>query len=393
MTFRPSDDVLDGMENWQQSLDASGQYNQISNESLGDSSTWPRVFSNPDEEVTDWNGAENSDIILTKSVEEVKAPDLSELLEKSEETVNSDNVDYNNDVGVESQDNEDFTVDLSEIENDKWWESSDQGNALGNEQENSNSELDWWAKQVEEDIVPGKMLDSEREEIISSMEWSIHSKLDLLVDGEWKSVVELYKKIYRILFRWWLLIFVVILGVLWWVMVQVKANHSSGIALVDDSSIGNMSKWVESNTDKILSSQISKDNDIEPIISFGSVSFNNKSFQSKSNLIKYQWIVLPQLISLDFNSTNFISLDKFANQETTREDLESMVKDLITNDAIYRKTSTLPNAQNSRWEWKVFEGGLLEGFALWCVKSEKLWDFVCDKLLERFYKYWQYYYL
>ncbi|MBQ5944952.1 hypothetical protein IJL65_00675 [bacterium] len=71
-------------------------------------------------------------------------------------------------------------------------------------------------------------------------------------------------------------------------MVQVKANQSSGIELVGDSSIGDMSKWVESNTDKILSSQISKDNDIEPIISFGSVSFNDKSFQSKSNLIKYQ---------------------------------------------------------------------------------------------------------
>ena len=174
-------------------------------------------------------------------------------------------------------------------------------------------------------------------------------------------------------------------------MIQVKANQSSGIELVGDSSIGNKSNWAESNVDKIMSSQISKDNDIQPIISFGSVSFNNKSFQTKSNLIKYQWIVLPQLMSLDFWSTNFVSLDKFANKETAREDIENMIKDLITNEAIYRKTSTLPNAQNGRWEWKTFQWWLMEGFGLWCVKNEKLWDFVCDRLLERFYKYWQYY--
>jgi hypothetical protein len=33
-----------------------------------------------------------------------------------------------------------------------------------------------------------------------------------------------------------------------------------------------------------------------------------------------------------------------------REDIEKMINDLIKNDAIYRKTSTLPNVQNSRWE-------------------------------------------
>lgn len=383
MTFRPSDDVLDGMENWQQPLDASGQYNQISNESVGDSSTWSRIFSNPDEEVNAWDVVENSNVVLTQSVEEVKAPDLSELLENSENTVNWGESKSENQVSEEG--NEDFTVDLSEIENDKWWEASAE-NDDPNQQENPIVESNWWDKQEEDVIMPGKMSDSEREEIISGIEWSVHSKLDLLVDTEWKSVVELYKKIYRILFRWWLFIFVVILGVLWWVMVQVKANQSN-IKLVGDSSIGDMSKWVESNTDKILSSQIG--NDVEPIISFGSISFNNKSFQSKSNLIKYKWIVLPQLISLDFNSTGFISLDKFANQETTREDLENMIY-LITG-SIYGKASTLPNIQNSRWEWKTLQWWLMEWFGLECVKNEKLWDFVCDKLLERFYKYGQYY--
>jgi hypothetical protein len=38
--------------------------------------------------------------------------------------------------------------------------------------------------------------------------------MDLLVDNEWKSVVEKYRKIYRIVFRWGVFIFVTILGVI-----------------------------------------------------------------------------------------------------------------------------------------------------------------------------------
>jgi hypothetical protein len=49
-----------------------------------------------------------------------------------------------------------------------------------------------------------------------------------------------------------------------------------------------MNDWVDSNVDKILSNQISKEKNIEPIVSYGSISLTNKSFQSKSNLIKYQ---------------------------------------------------------------------------------------------------------
>ena len=389
MTFRPTDDVLESMENSQQPLETSNQYNQITNESVSNDS-WSRIFSNPDAEENNWNTVEMEGVVWNSQVEEVKAPDLSELLWKSEINISDNGSDDK--VNVEQTDDEDFTVDLSEIENSESWEIQSGDNQVNKEQENSTLEVDWWGKQEDEEVViPGKMLDKEREEIVSWMEWSVHSKLDLLVDNERKFVVDLYKKIYRILFRWWLFIFVVILGVFSWIMIQVKANQSSGIELVGDSSIWNKSNWVESNIDKILSSQISKDNDIQPIVSFGSVSFNNNNFQTKSNLIKYQWIVLPQLMYLDFSSTNFISLDKFENKETTREDIENMIRDLITNEAIYRKTSTLPNVQNSRWEWKVFQGWLMEGFGLWCVKTEKLWDFVCDRLLERFYKYGQYY--
>ena len=215
MTFRPSDDVLDGMENWQQPLDASAQYNQISNESVPDGSTWPRIFSNPNDEDNVWNSVETVDVTPVQPAEEVKAPDLSELLENSESAASWTEVASDDKVSDES--NEDFTVDLSEIENNKWWESSKSGESVDNGQDKSDSKSDWWSKsnQEEEFVDLGKMPDSEREEIISWIEWSIHSKLDLLVDGERKSVVEMYKKIYRIIFRWGIFILTVILGILW----------------------------------------------------------------------------------------------------------------------------------------------------------------------------------
>ena len=389
MTFRPTDDILDSMENSQQPQATSNQYTQTSDESVSNDSDGSRIFSNPDADENDSNSVENANIISNTPVEEVKAPDLSQLLENSENAKNWDEVTSDNNVTEGAA--EDFTVDLSEIVSGKSWESSAENNAENSQPQGNDSISDWWAKQEEEEAIPWKMLDKEREEIISWMEGSVHSKLDLLVDNEWKSVVEKYRKIYRILFRWGTFILTVILWVLWWVMVQVKANQSNGLQMIDDSSIWDKSNWAESNIDKILSNQISKDNDIEPIISFGSVSFNNKSFQSKSNLIKYQWIVLPQLISLDLGSTNFVPLDKFANKETTREDLENMVNDLIKNEANYRKTSILPGVQSSRWEWKTLQWWLMDGFGLGCVKNEKISDFVCDKLLERFYKYGQYY--
>ena len=388
MTFRPADDVLDSIENPQQPIEASNQYNQPSDESASNDLNgwnWSRVFSNPNDENDEWNIQANTDNVWKPAVEEVKAPDLSELLEKSEESANSENAEF--DDNVEQKEEDDFTVDLSEIENNKWKESLDSGVV---EQENSASENNWWSGQ-EEELVPGKMPDKEREEIISWIEWSVHSKLDFLVDNERKSVVEIYRKIYRILFKWWEFIFVVVLGVLWWIIVQAKSNHSGEVQLIGDNSIQNIGDWKESNVDKILSNSTSKEKDIETIISYWSVSVNNKWFQSKSNLIKYDGVVLPQLVSIDFSSTGFISLDKFQNHETTREDMESMVDILIMNDANYRRTSSLMNVTDLRWEWQVFEWWFFDGFWVWCVKNDKFTDFVCDKFLGNFYEYGKYY--
>ena len=389
MTFRPTDDVLDSMENSQQGLDTSNQYNQASSESISDDLNgwnWSKIFSNPDAESDGWNVGGGVSVDLSSQVEEVKAPDLSELLNSDADNKNANKVESNGNNPVDGG-SEDFTVDLSEIGNNKWELSWEKDWQIVWSEVASESE---WTK-LDEFVDSGKMSDKEREQIISWIEWSTHGKMDLLVDNEWKSVVEKYRKIYRIVFRWGVFIFVTILGVIWWIMVQVKANQSGSIKLVWDDTIGNMSSWGDSFSDKVLSSQISKDRGIESIVSYGSGSLNDRSLKSKSNLIKYKWIVLPQLVYLNFNSGDFISLDKFANKETNRKDIENMIEILIMNNEIYQRTLSLPNAVDSRWQWRTFAWWLIDGFGLWCVRSAKIGDFVCDKFLERFYKYGKYY--
>ena len=389
MTFRPTDDVLDSMENSQQGLGVSNQYNQTSSENISDDLNgwnWSRIFSNPDAEDDTWNVIWDVDMVWKSQIEEVKAPDLSELLGKNE-VDESENKTQSSDNNVVESDSGDFTVDLSEIEKSKWekpwdWQFDGQETVYG---------ADSWLESDDELSYSGKMPDKEREDIVSWIEWSIHGKMDFLVDGEWKSVVETYKKIYRIVFRWWLFIFVSIIGVVSWIMVQVKANQSGDLKLVWDNTIGNMSNWNEKISDKNLFSEISEERDIKLIVPYGSGDLNDRTLKSKSNLIKYKWIVLPQVVYLNFNSSDLISLDKFANKETSREDIENIIETLITNEEINGRTQSIPNALDSRWQWRTFPSWLIEGFGLWCVRNAKMWDFVCDKFLERFYKYGKYY--
>ena len=58
---------------------------------------------------------------------------------------------------------------------------------------------------------------------------------------------------------------------------------------------------------------------------------------------------MPQLSSFDYNSGNFVSLEKFNLKNIMRVDIEELVKLLITKDSIYKKTTNIPNANSLRW--------------------------------------------
>ena len=162
--------------------------------------------------------------------------------------------------------------------------------------------------------------------------------------------------------------------------------------IINDSSIQDKSGWIEETSQDLLSGLINgNDLNLEVLIPYWFVSVDDKSFQSKSNLISYQWIILPQLSYIDLNSYNFISLQDFESEKTTREDIEKMVKYLITSDLIYNKTSAIPKVSDTRRVWRTFEWSLIEWFSLNCLDKEKASNIVCDKFLNIFYEYGKYY--
>ena len=118
------------------------------------------------------------------------------------------------------------------------------------------------------------------------------------------------------------------------------------------------------------------------MVPYGSSLADWVSFQSKSNLISYKWIILPQLASIDYNSWNFVSLEDFNDKKLTRQDIQDLIDSLIIDDSIYKKTTNLPNIANNRRVGKTFQWLLVDWFNLWCINNDKLSNFVCDKFLD-----------
>ncbi len=389
MTFRPSDDVLDEMESGQSSstyLDQSSNWNQ---------DEWQHIFGN----LNQWTDENDSNPPMVDIVsEEVKAPDLSELLKESwnddvENGNQSDKLEDNFTWVENVEDNKKLEKEQSVSVNQSW----NNENSLQNQQvedkiDNNQDSWESGLKSGESDFVDAwKMSDPERSSIVSSIPGSINSNLDLLVDNNWLSIIENYIKFNRLFFRRGIFVLVVIIGIFSWMLLQVKANRSEDIKMLNDSSIENKNKWVENTSDKILSPLVDSGVNLEVVVPYGSASFNWKSINSKSNLVTYKWIVLPQLSSIDYNSDNFISLEDFSNQNLTRQDIKDFIDYLIIDDSIYKNTRNLPNVSDNRWIGNIFQWSLEDGFNLWCLHNDKVSDFVCDKFLETFYDYGKYY--
>lgn len=371
MTFRPSDDVLDEISTGQQNL-LSWEENNVNIQ--GDWQYTPMDFgSNWNTEVAALDGGQE---IINAWVEMVKAPDLSELLK------NNDNID-----------NEEKNENDSEIDTDNLPKDTVSDQSLWNEANEIQVQNNEISQQSDESDFTeyGKIPDAERSIMVSWIEGSINSDLDLLVDNNWVNIVETYKKINRLFFRWWASAFFMIIGIVSWVFLQVRAWNTNNIGMVNDSSIENKNNWQENTPDKILSSLSESWVDVKVLIPYGSASANSTSFQSKSNLISYKWLILPQLSSIDFNSEDFLSLEDFDAHKVSRKDIENAMNLLIKNNSTYRKTTNLPNAKDLRRVGKSLEWSLIDWFNLWCINSSKASNFVCDEFLEVFYKYGKYY--
>lgn len=399
MTFRPSDDVLDETSKDQQvSLDQNN---------FSDQGDWQHIFSNPEDSDSTW-AIQNewiNPVLINFPVEEVKAPDLSELLknwwENNTDDKNLLNEEENKTQNIElSQEPVNLNSESSIVSDEQNLDKtvvnagivSSDGNAennVNNQDVNHGVQI---SQQDELDYVDSdKLPDTERHAIISSIEWSISSNLDFLVDNGWFNVVKKYKKVNRLFFRWFVFTLITIIGILSWVFLQVKASTMGNLQMIDDSFIENKSKWIEETPDKIFSPFVDKWVGVDVSIPYGSVSTDWTIVNSKSNLLLYKWVVLPQLSSIDYDSDDFVLLENFNSKKLVRADIENLVETLITKNSIYKKTTNLPNVSSSRWIWNKFSSTLEDGFNLSCLSSQKVSDFVCDKFLERFYDYGKYY--
>ena len=318
MTFRPSDDVLDDVS---ASQDKSLNYTDFWNQD-----NWQHIFDDS-ENLENGYLVENgkNPVVIDSPVEEIKAPDLSELL-KSNWNIDIENKNiidenWNTTVSVES---EQETVELNNIssvekvsqETIKTVEDANIENKVQEVQSIQQNDLDY----VDSD----KVSDSERHEIVSSIAWSVSSNLDFLVDNDWFNIVKKYKTVNRLFFRWTVFTLITVIGILFWAYIQVKAGTVDNLQMISDSSIENKNKWNEETPDILLSSYI--DREISVSIPYGSVSIDWTIISSKSNMILYKWVVLPQLSSLDYDSDNFVSLENFNLKNVTRVDIEELVK-------------------------------------------------------------------
>lgn len=365
MTFRPSDDVLDNLAN-----------DSMQNTTDLALDEW-RVFGEKiDEEVAqnlegldvwkiNWsNESQNSNGL-------VNSPDFSAVFKEIANDTDMQTQNMQQNVINESS----SEWNLSENYVQKWLDTSD---LLSNAMEH---EYDWL-----EDS--NHMTDEDRINIVSKIDDSGHSVLDLLVDDKWYGVIEKYNKIYHIVFRWWISSIVVVLWVLLWVLSQVNAKQ------VDDISLWRLNIGSEIGEPQIqeAGAMVLKDkvDNLSVIVPYGFSSLNWKFLQSKSNLIVYDWIVLPQVSYID-SSSGLFSLEKFTNKEMSREDIEDLVKILITDSAIYKKTANLPDVKNIKSRWYRVEAWLIKWFNLSCLDTEKISDFFCDKFLYKFYDQGKYY--
>lgn len=395
MKFRPSDDVSDEkLVNQQTFFDQ----NNISNQE-----SWQNMFgdhgSNWDDSAA--NNGEINQAIMNISTEEVKAPDVSELLKNSwwddslkEESENKTMMEDS--LSINDQQNiveEPQTSNNLQIE---WLSMVNGDNVLGKDmkekwENNESYDSEKFLEEKENYVDSDKIMDVERSAIVSWMGWSINSDLDFFVDNNWLNFVKRYKKLNRLFFRWWLFLLVTLVGIFAWIISQIKVKSVYDLTTLNGLNIKNKWNFEENDIDKILLPLVDSGVQIDVLIPYGSMSVSWGNFQSRSNLINYRWVILPQLSSIDYVSDDFVDLESFSEKGLSRGDIENLMKLLIIKNGIYKETANIHSVLDLKWATNKFEKSLEKEFNLSCINNTKISDFVCDSFLQDFYKYGKYY--
>lgn len=377
MTFRPSDDVLEELadsqnsQSWTYNNGYDNAYDETSNQWI-----WQQNFSNwwIDNYESVWETWTSP--IVDLPVEEVKAPDLSEILKQQwEKGLEGENLESPNVINNVSWNN-----DMTKVSNDKNEEKDYKIEIKRDEPKNSDIQEIKITQNVEND------------EQIQWEVWSTGWPLNFLMDEQWIDAVKKYKVLHRILFKWGLFVCVAIVWICLWMFLYTNFAGFAVSKLVREDSILDKTKWNDYTVDKVVYDYEGSWWNFEVIIPFGSVSIDWENIQSKSNLISYKWVILPQLIAINKDVDDFISLNDFAKGLSSRKDLENMLEYMITDNLIRTKTKELSNPYDSLRVWNKFnQKSFIDWFSLWCLEKRKVSNYLCDSFVSTFYKYGKYY--
>jgi len=377
MTFRPSDDVLEELADSQNSQTRTynngydNAYDEASNQWI-----WQQNFSDwwIDNYESVWEAWTSP--IVDLPVEEVKVPDLSEILKQQwEKGLEGENLESPNVINNVSWNN-----DMTKVSNDKNEEKDYKIEIQRDEPKNSDIQEINSTQNVKND------------EQNPWDDWSTGWPLSFLMDEQWNDAVKKYKVLHRILFKWGLFVCVTIVWICLWMFLHTNFANLAVSKLVREDSILDKVKWNDYTVDKVVYDYEGSWWNFEVIIPFGSVFIDWEIMQSKSNLMSYKWVILPQLIAMNKDASDFISLSDFGNGLSSRKDLESLLGHIITDDLIWTKTKELPNPYDSLWVGNKFDKkSFIDWFSLWCLEKRKVSNYLCDSFVSIFYKYGKYY--
>jgi len=353
MTFKPSEDMVDQIENPVQ-LEWNNQSNFSWNENSWDAEFHFGVENNIESKLAD------------ATVDNSQTTDFSALLK--DEEPNADNPIFWNSIIENTETVAEDAVCNTDNQGSLFMSKSGEDSNENVQSEPNSESSDEWEK-------VNKIADSDRADLVSKIDWAKHSNLDLLVDGKRYDIIAKYKVVNRIVFRWGLFWLITILGLVMWLLFQVHAADRQVQWVITESSIEEL--WDDNITTNVLNSV----QWVEVLVPYGVAEKKWQLLSSKSNLVKYDGIILPQSVSLK-SWMNLFSLNDFENHQVSRADLESLLQFFISNGS--NLDFQLKTVQSIQW-------GLEQWFNLSCLDSDKISDVVCNKFVKTFYNYGQYY--
>jgi hypothetical protein len=201
--------------------------------------------------------------------------------------------------------------------------------------------------------------------------------LNIFFNQEQFSIIRMYRKLHRFLFKYGIFILTILLGIVGMYLLVTKGKLN--LPLAYKSSPATLSQVMNTYKERSTLS----DEDFSVLIPYGIVSRSNGYLTSISTLGTYQEVIMPRTFSLPETYPLF-DMTAFQLKQTTSGDITTLINALIKN--VGSKEETLPFPQTF-----TIKENVITDFNLQCVSKMKLFGGICEVFLERFYQQGMFY--